>query len=282
MQRMGELLTFHKILSKPEDLTDKNFDEKIMEFQEKVDIMADGIAKWETLWQMQYPWVLEQPKIPFVKCEADKLPGIEGYNNLWLRHDAAERFNALRKEINELGGVITTDGGKRELKEGSSAGRSVTSLHYPGLAFDLAVNSGFFKPQTDPFVVTLGGNGYWEVWFRSEKGEEKKISVFFWESWNSGVDKKTQVHGKFINFTQIAAKYGFYPIRPRLSFTRSQDRRYIGCEWWHFQAAELLIPNLSQLGIELLRIDQYSPEYIRTTNESVWGRKQAIFHVDWF
>ena len=282
MKRMGELLTFHKIINSPEDLTESNFDDLIVAFQEKVDIMADGNPKWETLWHLQFPWVLQQPKLPFVKCEADKLPGIEGYDHLWLRQDAAERFNELRKEVLALGGKLPTDGGMRDLAQKESAGRSVTSLHYAGLAFDVACNAGFFNPDTDPFTVAVAGNGYWEVWCRAEGGQEMKMNAFYWENWNSGIDKTKTIQGKFFNFTRLCAKYGFQPIRPRLSFTRAKDRKYIGCEWWHFQANDLLVPHLSQLGIELLRIPEYTPDFLRNANESLWGRKQAIFQVDWF
>jgi hypothetical protein len=282
MKRMGELLVFHKILNRPEDLTEGNFEEMIVEFQEKVDIMADGNPKWETLWQLQYPWVLQNPKIPFVKCDADKIQEIEGYDHLWLRQDAAEKYNALRKETLSLGGVLPTAGGKRELVEKESAGRSVTSMHYPGLAFDIATTAGFFKPDTDPFVVAAGGNGFWEVWLRIQNGPDMKINVFYWDGWNSGIDRTKMIQGKFINFTTLCAKYGFYPIRPRKNFTRAKDRKFIGCEWWHFQATDLLIPNLSQLGIELLKIDEYKPDYIRNINESLWSRKQALYLLDWF
>ncbi len=281
MKRMGELLVFHKIIDRPEELNDGNFEDLIVEFQEKADIMADGNPKWETLWQMQYPWVQQHPKLSFINCQADKLEGIEGYDHLYLREDAAEKFNALRQEILSLGGKLPVDGGKRDLSEGAGTGRSVTSMHYPGLAFDVACNAGFFKPETDPFVVTLGGNGYWEVFCRADHGQETKMNAFFWDNWNSGIDKTKTIHGKFISFTKLCAKYGFNPIRPRLSFTRAKDRKYIGCEWWHFQATDLLIPNLSQMGIELLRLADYSPDSIRNANETLWERKKAIFMVDW-
>jgi hypothetical protein len=155
-------------------------------------------------------------------------------------------------------------------------------MHYPGLAFDIACTAGFFKPDTDPFVIAAGGNGYWEVWRRVKEGQDMKINVFYWDGWNTGVDRTRMIQGKFINFTSLCAKHGFYPIRPRLSFTRPKNRNYIGCEWWHFQAHDLLIPNLSQFGIELMKIEEYKPDFIKTMNESIWGRKQAIFQVDWF
>ena len=281
-KRMGELLVYHQILERPEELTDENYSEKVMAFQEKVDIMVDGYPRGETLWQLQFPWLQQVPRLPLQECEADRVSGSQGTDRFRLRQDAAERFNALRAEVKAHGGVITIDKGLRSLAERRSVDRSVTSMHYLGLAFDLAADTGFFKPDTDTYVVNLGGNGYWEVWCRSSKAEEIKLNAVYWDDVNSGVDRTKVVQGKFINFTELCAQFGFYPIRPRMSFTRTRNRLYRGCEWWHFQANGLLIPNLSQFGIELLRIEGNTPEGIRSSNEDLWCRKQTIFQVDWF
>jgi hypothetical protein len=281
-KRMGELLAYHQILERPEELTDENYSEKVMAFQEKVDIMVDGNPRGETLWQLQFPWLQGVPRLALEECEADRVPGSQGTDRFRLRQDAAERYRALRAEVKAQGGVITVDKGLRPLTERRSVDRSVTSMHYLGLAFDLAADTGFFKPDTDTYVVNLGGNGYWEVWCRSSKAEEIKLNAVYWDDVNSGVDRTTVVQGKFINFTELCAQFGFYSIRPRMSFTRTRNRLYKGCEWWHFQANNLLIPNLSQFGIELLRIEGNSPESIRSNNEDLWCRKQAIFQADWF
>jgi hypothetical protein len=282
MKHMGELLVFHKMINQAEDLTEDNFDELIMEFQERAEIMVDGDPGWETLWHLQYPWVLQNRKLLFVRCEADKIPGSQGYDYLLLREDAAENFRALRREIVELGGAISSAGGKRSLSVGASAGRSSTSMHYPGLAFDLAIDSGFFKPTIDRFVITRGEDGYWNVWCRAEGGREKKLNAVYWDGWGSGVDKEKTVQGTFINFTELCIKHGFHPIRPRKSFSRPSGRKYLGCEWWHFQASDLLTPRLSQFGIELLKIEDYTPEHIQAVNENIWSRKRVIYRIDWF
>lgn len=281
MQRLGELLVFHEIIDRPEDLTEDNFYDTIMAFQEKADILIDGDPRWETLWYLQYPWALQFQKLPFVRCGADKINGIEGFDHLMLRKDAAEKYNAVRQEVLDRGGVITTSGGKRSLSQTASAGRSSTSMHYPGLAFDLALVSGFFKPDIDPFVITRGENGYWVVWCRADRGDEEELNAVYWEGWTSGIDLEKTVQGKFINFTEICAKHGFYPIRPRKGFTRPENKKYISCEWWHFQANDLLVPELSQFGIELLKIEGYSPEHIRTTSEDVWSRRRVIYRINW-
>lgn len=282
MEQMGELLVFHKIINLPEELTGDNFEALVMEFQEKVDILDDGKVGPETLWYLQYPWVMQAQKLLFVKCEADKVPGSQGYDYYLLREDAAERYRAIRNEVVEQGGLITSAGGKRPLGEGAGTGRSATSMHYTGLAFDLATDSGFFRPDTDPFVVTRGDDGYWEIWCRASRGEDRELEAVYWTGWNGGIDKEKTVEGKFINFTGICGKHGFYPIRPRSSFTRSVNRKYISSEWWHFQANDLLIPKLSQFGIELLKIEDYTPEHIQVTNEHAWSRRRAIYQKTWF
>jgi hypothetical protein len=38
IQRLGELPVFHEIINRPEELTEENFDDTIMAFQEKADI----------------------------------------------------------------------------------------------------------------------------------------------------------------------------------------------------------------------------------------------------
>jgi hypothetical protein len=280
---MGELLVFHKILDKPSDLDEDNFEEVIMEFQAKVDILIDGDPKWETLWSLQYPWVLSiNKKLPFVKCDADLAPGSQGYDFLWLREDAAEKYKAIRKEVLDKGGIITTAGGKRSLLVGSNASRSATSMHYTGLAFDLAIDSGFFNPDKDPFIITRDNVNNWTVFVRAKKGIEQELEALYWKHWNSGVDYTKKVTGKFINFTKICSKNGFYPIKPKTGFTYHSNRKYLSSEWWHFQANDLLIPYLSQFGIELLRIEGYTADYIGTVNTNLWSRKKVIFQIDWF
>jgi hypothetical protein len=155
-------------------------------------------------------------------------------------------------------------------------------MHYTGLAFDLATTSGFFKPDSDPFVVTRGKDTYWEVWCRAPGGEQTELEAIYWEDWNSGTDLKKVVSGRFLNFSGLCRGHGFHPIGPRGSFVREADRKYLNAEWWHFQANDLLIPKLSQLGIEILGIEAYTPERIRTENDGLWTNRKSVFKLDWF
>ena len=54
-------------------------------------------------------------KLSWVKCPADKFPGRAGYTRTTLRSDAAEAYNELYKEVKELGGYLTSAGGRRGL-----------------------------------------------------------------------------------------------------------------------------------------------------------------------
>lgn len=282
LRRLGGLLVFHQVIQAPEELREDNFKEVVTRFQEKAGLFTDGKPGMDTLWALQQPWVEQSPKHDFVECQADVVPGYEeGLPVTHLRADAAERYQRLRAEVLSLGGHVTSDGGRRPLNAEVNANRSPTSMHYTGLAFDLFTDSGFFKPERDPFVVTRGAETYWEVWCRAEGGEDKQLEAMYWKNSSSGVDLKKTISGKFINFTELCARYGFRPIGPRTPFTRATDRKYLSAEWWHFQCGELLTPNLSQFGIELLKINHYTPAHIRAQNENIWNNRKRIYQQNW-
>lgn len=284
LKRLGELLVFHRILDRANELSEASLEETVMEFQAAADLYVDGIPGPETYWALQMPFALYEPKLDFVRCEAETAPGIDGYDRVYLRADAAERYQALHEEVVSLGAVLTSSGGKRALTQGASASRSSKSMHYAGLAFDLAIASGFFRPASDPFVVTQGEATAWTVWARADGGEEMELEAQVWKgrSWTGGDTATKTVKGRFINLTELCMRHGFHPIGPRLNFTRSEKRNYLGAEWWHFQANELLEPGLSQFGVELLRIEGYTPEFIRVSNEGVWSNRKVLFQKNWF
>ncbi|MCK8520202.1 hypothetical protein M0D21_01415 [Aquimarina sp. D1M17] len=279
-------LLFHKIIEPGDDITNRNLKNNIIDFQDKAGIYTDGIIGPETLWEIQFPYVMSTEKMNWVRCEADKINGIEGFDNFILREDAARQYNLLKQEIRDRGGKITSSGGKRSLTAGVNNHRSAKSMHYAGLALDLSINSGFFSPKTDPFVMVKnkGTNpkSYWQVYCRAQGGELIEIEATYWDSWGSGKDKKIKIKDRFIDFTATAEKYGFHPISPRRGYLRSTNKQYLSSEWWHFQANPLLIPEFSQFGIELLKIEDYSPEFIRMQNRSIWGNRKSIFRKNWW
>lgn len=278
---MAELLAFHGVIASAAELTPISYKAAVMRFQEQADLLVDGIAGPNTRWALQRKWVLAQPQLALVRCPATMIPGVDGFASLILRADAAERYEALRREVESLGGAITTAGGLRNLTEAANQHRSAKSMHYPGLAFDVALTSGFFKPRTDNFVVTRGATSYWNVWCRASGGEPRTLQAVSWKSWNSGVDLLTEVSGRFVDLTLRARRHGFHPIAPRQAFLRAESRHYLSAEWWHFQANDLLVPEFSQLGIELLRIAGYTEGRIRETNPDLWASQRATFAADW-
>ena len=282
LRRLGELLVFHEILETPEELTSANLKQVVTTFQEKKNLFVDGDPGRHTLWALQSPWVATLPKQSLIDCDADVAPGYEeGLSKTRLRADVADRFKSLRSEIHQAGGLVTSDGGLRELTAEVNQNRSPTSMHYTGLAFDLYTESGFFKPNQDPFVITRGQDTFWNVWCRASNGEQKELKAVHWADWNSGVDLIKTVSGRFVNFTETCLRHGFHPIGPRTAFTRPNNRKYLSAEWWHFQCNELLIPNLSQFGIELQKIKGYTPAFIESKSADIWDNRRVIFRQNW-
>src|SRR5690349_21832455 len=113
LRKLGELLVFHDIIATPDELTSANLAELVTTFQEKKNLFVDGIPGRDTLWALQSPWVAALPKQPLIDCDADGFK--EGLRKTTLRKDTAQRFNLLRDEINQLGGIVTSDGGLRGL-----------------------------------------------------------------------------------------------------------------------------------------------------------------------
>ena len=141
---------------------------QVEKFQESAHIHPDGIVGKGTLKEINealensgngdlkfelgdHPDPQEHsPKLKWVKVEADQVRGSQGYSYFRLREDAAEAYNALRADVLALGGVITSAGAKRPLTDSKkAASRSSKSLHYTGLAFDMALDSGMNNPKKE-------------------------------------------------------------------------------------------------------------------------------------
>lgn len=204
------------------------------------------------------------------RCPADIFPGRDGYDHLALREDVANAYIDLYNAVHELGGIITTAGGKRLLSEASNASRSKTSFHYTGRAFDLALPTGMQDPSVDPFVIekAIESDRHWVVWCRSNKsllslsnkvssGFQIPVTDYAQARKMSGTKiKGADVKGVFFNFTALAKLFGFERIRARSSFFLKGV--YTSAEWWHFQYVAGLAPNISTFGRELLKV--YTPQ----------------------
>lgn len=157
-------------------------------------------------------------------------------------------------------------------------------MHYPGLAFDVAVQSGFFKPDEDPFVVVknVAEDPYWIVYARAAGGTQQTLQATYGSGgWSDLKIKTKEVKGKFINFTELCRSHGFYPIRPRPLYLQDKNKAYLSSEWWHFQANHLLTPKISQFGIELLRLEGITEAKIQNENDAAWDNRLSIFGVNW-
>ena len=108
-------------------------------------------------------------KFSWIRVDADQLPGSGGYNRFVMREDAAKAYEALRADVLALGGVISSAGAKRRLGDSKrSASRSTKSLHYTGLAFDMALDTGMNDPRRDRYVIEEVGDRKWNVWCKTD------------------------------------------------------------------------------------------------------------------
>jgi len=201
-------------------------------------------------------------KLTWVKCPADKIDDIPGYGVVTLRSDAAEQFKKLYAEVKELGGVITSSGGRRRLSQKSAASRSKKSMHYTGRAFDLALYSGMQDPEDDPFIMTFDPSNprKFVVWCRTDSPQVPQVSlrgVYVKTIRTQKGKRRTELRSKPVvvrafNFTELAKKYGFERISGRRSFF--SGGKYAGAEWWHFQWETGLVKGETSFGEDLLRI----------------------------
>lgn len=278
----------------PDGIFGSGTEDAVEAFQESVHTYVDGIVGRGTLKEINEVLIskslnnlvfqigddedISEPetKLSWVRVDADIFPGRDGYDRLTLRSDAAESFEALRKEILSLGGIVTTAGGKRGLGGKASPSRSKKSMHYTGLAFDLALPTGMQNAHKDPYVIVDAGDRHWDVWCRTDNEEVPEITL---ESCiRSGKNLvKEEVTGRFFSFTELAKKHGWERIRGRRSFFRGGS--YSGAEWWHFQWEKGLVKGESKFGEELLKVYSLS----QCKNFVYWDlAKNCVFGVDWF
>ena len=277
---IADALLFHRIISKAEELTEETFEDLIIEFQQKSGLILDGYAGSETLWAMQYPMVQAYGKLKTERCPTDL--NLDETTSIVLRFDAATQFKALYKAVKENAGILCCQNSKNT-DELPRSGHSSRSFHYTGLAFDLCYTSGFFRPATDPFIITRTERPgeFWTVWCKASSAPEVTLEAVYWDNWKSGVDKTMTVTGNYLNFTNLCRENGFYPRTPRRPFLRPNGRIYESAEWWHFQANDLLVPGFSLLGIELLKIEGYTEEFLAQNNAQVWEYRKSILGIDW-
>ena len=223
--------------------------------------------------------------LAWTKCPADKYA--DGYGNTTLRSDVAEAYNALYADVQSLGGMVTSAGGRRDLATTAGANQSKLSFHYVGRAFDMAISSGLRNPTTDPFVLMPDGRK-WIVWGRSRATPADLIprcqalgikggSMVLTAAYMTGKAQKIMtVHAPLFNFTELARKHGFERISSRSSFVQNGD--VMGAEWWHFEWETGMVEGQTTFGEELGKV--YSPADCQ--RYVYWNEvKDARFKVEW-
>lgn len=278
----------------------KNTETAVKDFQGKKGLGADGIVGAKTLQALdealkaagkegaefddqpeEAPPVLKEAvvKLGWVTCPADKVPGKDGYGSTVLRTDCAEAYKAFKAEINSLGGVVTSAGGRRALSSGAGPARSKTSMHYTGLAFDMSLATGMQNTATDPYLcVRVPGTRKWTVWCKSDKAPLVSLEAVTCRTKNGKTElTTTKMDVKAFNFTEIAAKHGFASISARKSFF--EGGAYGGAEWWHFQHDASLTKGVSKFGDELLKVYSLS----EAQKFVYWSEvKDNVFGKNWF
>lgn len=258
---------------------DATTDDALRDFQEAAGLKPDGIfgkmsyAALRKAVHARYGVVGGFKAFGKVVMPADQYQS--GYNSFRLRADAAYWYKLMYNELKVAGALITSSGADRSLDANVGAARSPTSMHYIATAFDLYIYSGMIKPETDPYVVEKDGDK-WRVWARCTdgKGELRTIAnpVTYRRRKGTGVAVKDW----FVDFTAIAAKYGYNAIKPRASFFTGGSE--LGAEWWHFQNEYVLFPLYSTFGEELQTLHAQAAIEKSPLRQFV----ERVFKISWF
>jgi len=178
-----------------------------------------------------------------------------------IRSDFAAALRKIHETLVEKGSGLT-GGGYREPSAKVTAGRSATSLHMLGRAWDLDIYKGFVNPEKDRYVVVSEADR-WRVYARVNPGtgavltlqgvkfhHQKTIGGRPW-----GTFSEVSVTGEFVDLTAMFADAGFVPIRPRRAWREPKDglRERISSEWWHFESHRGMVKGKTTFGEELLR-----------------------------
>lgn len=239
------------------------FRSAVRAFQKSHGLGADGIPGADTLWAMHAPRLAQAP-IGTTKVAAEKVSGSGGFDSFTVRSDIADAYNKLHAEVVAARGCVTSAGALRPLNADVSAGRSATSLHYSGLALDLATDTGMSWSARNAwkYLISLDGDK-WRVYVDAPSQPKRPVNAVIWEN---GKTRTQVIEGTYLDFTATAQKYGFEPIRPRSSFPGS----YISGEWWHFQYVGGLVPGISLFGVELRKL--YTEKQLENTPPWQWRK----------
>lgn len=202
--------------------------------------------------------VATDPPIGFTKILADKLG--DGFGSTSLRADLKSEYNDAMAMIKALGGVLTSSGAVRDLTAEASAGRSQTSFHYTGRAFDVWIGTGMQGSKDRYLVQRAGGtdaNPEWEILCTSETPDPtsplfdaslittREVEYIVWKK-GPGITLQKRTVSCF-SLTTILKRFGWVNIPARAAW----KTEYLSTEWWHFQHHKGLVEGQSLFGDEL-------------------------------
>ena len=199
-----------------------------------------------------------------------------------VRTDIVRILDAVKREINSLGGYFLAGSGKRGPSVGSR------SFHPLGLAIDFQnqVCATSRKPtDIDPYLITFDTSMPRDRWWDDGPGEnpvprepivwaksylpprsllaQGPITIqqpLYYRSGGSterpGYRVGDPLEGYYFNLTEIMFKYGFdrIPMKRELWEQAPDDRRWGRFEWWHFQYVDGLAPCQTTYGELLQRV----------------------------
>jgi len=214
-----------------------------------------------------------------------------------LRTDVVRILNAVKQEVNSLGGLFLAGSGRRPPSRGSR------SFHPLGLALDFLNNvcATSTKPtEIDPYLITfdtsLPDDRWWDegpgprvprepiVWAKSYLPETDARRIpnvkttieqsLYYRSHRSPerpgyLVNNEPISGYYFNLTEIMFKYGFdrIPMKAELWRLAPDERRWGRFEWWHFQYVDGLAPCQTTYGELLQRVHDSSEIMNNTTSE---------------
>ena len=273
-------------------------EEALEKFQKSKKISVDGLCGPSTLQEinealqesgqetMKIPGTpAREPEEPdkllgWVACPADKIQNRGGYNRVTLRSDAASSYKELREEVLALGGVLTSAGGRRGLGSKAGPARSKKSMHYVGLALDLALPTGMQNPSKDPYLIEMDDDRYWRVWCKTDNPDVPEVTIRATHATRKkgkSVIRFEEIKCRAFDLTELFKKHGWERIRARRSFFKGGA--YGGSEWWHFQYEKALEPGVSKFGDELLKVYSLS----QAKKFVYWNQsKGCVFKKTWF
>ena len=197
-------------------------------------------------------------RVGLTQVPADKMG--DGYATAWIRTDLRDAYMSAFQTVKALGGVMTSSGAIRELGAGATAGRSGTSFHYTGRAFDLWIGTGMQGANDRYLIQRAGGtdaNPECEVLcisvspqsadpnFDASMLKTGDVEYLVWKKGTGVIAKRRQA--TYFSLTAVLRKFGWVNIPARTDWVS----QYLSTEWWHFQHHKGLVESASLFGDEL-------------------------------